>query len=668
MATKACDTLHLIAVLLLFIINISVIEQEDGVPAEGSKYVKLCGDQPDEICNLPGLNGSPHVRMRSGYITVNEISDRRLWYLVADREDHGRDSSTTSMTAGTTTEVAAEGEVAAAAAPAPVVLWLTGGPGCSSLDAFIYEHGPFKFSYGTSSSSSSSSSSWSFSSSSSSRPKGEEGNGGGGNVEGGKEQEHVEGGAGEQRQEEEEKKKKKERRPVVLEPNPYSWTKVATIIYVDSPAGAGMSYSGRPDVDYHTNDEYTIADLVVFLQGLTDRYPELATAPFFLAGESYGGVFVPLLARELVRVNRERRREDRSPLVDLQGYSVGNPVTDDVVDGNAQLFFAADMGYLDPPSWRRMRAACGDMFWNATRGTECWDAQGVVKDDLWDLNWYDVLDSCAKSPDDGGDDEEALAKLGNDGDTAADTAIRSSSSGSSSGSSSSGSSSTSGGGGDPRFGRSASSLERRFYWPFTVRMRTTPSESRIQIQNGVEDQEQQDRAEQQLLEPGRRGGVRLWGPWLRHVVPCMDRSIALDWLNRDEVRSALHAAPWSVIGGWQPCSDVLYYRLDTMDLVSVHEELVREGLRALVYSGDHDMVVPHTGTRTWLYDKANLGRTDGPLRPWMLHGQIAGFTARFGAGSGLRFATVKGAGHMVPQSKPLQALHLLKAFLYDKEL
>lgn len=106
------------------------------------------------------------------------------------------------------------------------------------------------------------------------------------------------------------------------------------------------------------------------------------------------------------------------------------------------------------------------------------------------------------------------------------------------------------------------------------------------------------------------------------------------------------------------------------------------GLRVLVYSGDHDMVVPHTGTTAWLYGRASgggrgrLGRPDGPLRPWALGGQVAGWTAswpgpegRAGAGvRGLRYASVKGAGHMVPQSKPAAALALLRAHLEGTEL
>ena len=47
---------------------------------------------------------------------------------------------------------------------------------------------------------------------------------------------------------------------------------------------------------------------------------------------------------------------------------MGNPVTDDVLDGNGQMTFAAAMGYVDPPTWAAMREACADMFWNATQG------------------------------------------------------------------------------------------------------------------------------------------------------------------------------------------------------------------------------------------------------------------------------------------------------------
>ncbi len=55
------------------------------------------------------------------YVTVDERHGRRLFYWVVHSE-RSLDSD-------------------------PVVLWLTGGPGCSSLDALIYEHGPFTFRY-----------------------------------------------------------------------------------------------------------------------------------------------------------------------------------------------------------------------------------------------------------------------------------------------------------------------------------------------------------------------------------------------------------------------------------------------------------------------------------------------------------------------------------------
>ena len=106
--------------------------------------------------------------MRSGYITVSEVSDRQLWYLVADREQQEQ----AQQHAGGAKEEEAS----------PVLLWLTGGPGCSSLDAFIYEHGPFKFSFAG-------------------ERQGQQGPGqAGGN----------------------------KAREVVIEPNPYSWTKVRT--------------------------------------------------------------------------------------------------------------------------------------------------------------------------------------------------------------------------------------------------------------------------------------------------------------------------------------------------------------------------------------------------------------------------------------------------------
>lgn len=76
----------------------------------------------------------------------------------------------------------------------------------------------------------------------------------------------------------------------------------------------------------------------------------------------------------------------------------------------------------------------------------------------------------------------------------------------------------------------------------------------------------------------------------------------------------------SPVDHWEPCSDLLRYDVPDQSLSGLHVQLLKAGLRVLVYSGDHDMVIPHTGSREWVWA---LGLPqDAPLLPWKLNGQV----------------------------------------------
>ncbi len=71
---------------------------------------------------------------------------------------------------------------------------------------------------------------------------------------------------------------------VVLTRNPHSWSKAAHILYVDSPAGTGLSYS-KVTEDYITDDPSTIDDLHAFVTRFYELFPQYYDHDLYIAGE-----------------------------------------------------------------------------------------------------------------------------------------------------------------------------------------------------------------------------------------------------------------------------------------------------------------------------------------------------------------------------------------------
>lgn len=192
----------------------------------------VCSGAPAEhlVKTLPGLQNATGVPFKqyAGYVTVDQAHNRRLFYwFVESQRNPAKD---------------------------PVVLWLNGGPGSSSLVGFLTEHGPF-------------------------RPT-------------------PNGGV------------------VQYE---HSWNRVANMLYVEAPAGVGFSKSDDKS-DYYTDDQKTASDNYAFLVNWFKLFPEYRSHALYLSGESYAGHYIPTLAREILR-------QDKENTLNVAGLLIGDPAT-----------------------------------------------------------------------------------------------------------------------------------------------------------------------------------------------------------------------------------------------------------------------------------------------------------------------------------------------------
>ncbi|KAK1140787.1 hypothetical protein N8T08_009893 [Aspergillus melleus] len=131
-----------------------------------------------------------------------------------------------------------------------ITIWLNGGPGCTSLAGLLQEHGPFLWQPGTS----------------------------------------------------------------VPFQNPYSWNNLTNIVYVDQPAGTGLSLG--PATVW---DEDDVANQFIdFWKRFVDTF-DLKDRKVYITGESYAGMYIPYLASAMLD------KED-SEYFDVSGVLLYDPL------------------------------------------------------------------------------------------------------------------------------------------------------------------------------------------------------------------------------------------------------------------------------------------------------------------------------------------------------
>ncbi|KAK8664760.1 hypothetical protein V6N13_084536 [Hibiscus sabdariffa] len=237
------------------------------------------GNDGDLVTDLPG---QPVVDFRhyAGYVTVNEKNGRALFYWFYETMSHPDEK--------------------------PLVLWLNGGPGCSSVGyGATQEIGPFLVDTGG----------------------------------------HA------------------------IKFNNFSWNREANMLFLESPVGVGFSYSNTSTDYKKIGDEFTANDAYTFLHQWFLKFPSYRTRTFYIAGESYAGKYIPELAELIYDKNKDPSLYiDLKGILKLKISSyeqLGNPETNDAEDWRGMMDYAWSHAVISDETHRLIRENC-DFYSNDT--------------------------------------------------------------------------------------------------------------------------------------------------------------------------------------------------------------------------------------------------------------------------------------------------------------
>ncbi|KAH8410047.1 hypothetical protein KR009_004724 [Drosophila setifemur] len=111
--------------------------------------------------------------------------------------------------------------------------------------------------------------------------------------------------------------------PVDINSNPRegNWVQHVNVLFVDSPVGAGFSYTDNPSLLVTNNQELT-DDLMTFMMYFYKEHKEFKTVPLHIFSESYGGKMAPALG---IRLEEAMKTGDLAEPGTLKSITIGNP-------------------------------------------------------------------------------------------------------------------------------------------------------------------------------------------------------------------------------------------------------------------------------------------------------------------------------------------------------
>tara|TARA_B110000208_G_scaffold14306_1_gene17371 strand:+ start:82 stop:1770 length:1689 start_codon:yes stop_codon:yes gene_type:complete len=385
------------------------------------------------------------------------------------------------------------------------------------------------------------------------------------------------------------------------------WQASASFIWLESPAGVGFSYC-----DYENckaNDTSTAVDNHHALQVFFDGFPEYSSNEFFITGESYAGVYCPTLAEQIMEANERWASASASSRLTAELFS---PLTKPI----NLIGIAVGNG-----CWGSKVGLCAFGADMARIDTMFYFGHSATSNDQYDA----VVTACGdprKGPESWGSGE--LTGACKTAYSALQTAT-------------------------------GNHEVYNYYDECYGSSGITRMEQLSAIASGAP------------FGAGTHHRANDAVAGALNDYPCGGQKAMDLWLARPDVVKALHVKTNT--------SGMAYGPRDRDDLRPLYKTLAQK-YRVMIYSGDVDGCVPFVGTQEWT---EGLGfPVVEAWRPWSSGTTndpkaniTAGYVTRYTAGAkdhSFTFATVKGAGHMVPEFKPVAALALVQRFMANEPL